>query len=377
MRLSIIMPVYNAAKFLSICIDSLLNQDIDSADYEVLVINDGSTDSSLSIANLYSDKYTNIKVYTKTNGGVGSARNKGLSLAKGTYVYFIDPDDYLAPDVLKMLIDSAEENKLDVLTFTSKSTSDSSLYNSAPKTNNLKISAIYSGVDYIANYKYQNEVWWYIIRRASIEETEIRFIEGRWMEDAIFTTQLFLKTNIMAHLPLDVHRHLIVEGSAMTSKEIEHYLRVIDDNRNAAIVFESLIKRLEQKGANPKCIKRLKTRQQSFVFFMMVRMLKSTISIAQVKKVMDELSITNAYPLNSFFGSDYNGLAYSILVKLFNRKRLFYLLFKISNPILKKQEPKAFKIISSSIITQDEFTISKEKGDNILSPFFLLFNLCY
>ena len=104
MRLSIIIPVYNADKFLSICLDSLLAQDISQRDYEVLIINDGSKDNSLSIANSYSDKHTFIKVHTKVNGGVGSARNFGLSVAKGAYVYFIDPDDYLSEDVLKTII---------------------------------------------------------------------------------------------------------------------------------------------------------------------------------------------------------------------------------------------------------------------------------
>lgn len=336
MKLSVIIPLYNSGHFLSKCIASLINQDINKDDYEILIINDGSTDKSLDVAKQIAENYTNVNVYTKPNGGVGSARNKGLDLSKGKYIYFIDPDDYLAPNVLKNLVSTAESNALDILTFLSKPTKDSNLFNEVPDNKNIELSKVYTGIDYIANNRYQNEVWWYIISKSFIDNSNIRFIEDRWMEDAIITAQLFTSAKKMAKLPLDAHRHLIVEGSAMTSKEPEHYLKVIDDNRNAAVVYESLIKDLERNNANIDCINRLRTRQQSFVFFMMVRMLKSTIGIERVKHVLNELSSsTRAYPMTSFVGSDYKGIMYSILTKLFNNKKCYYTLFKVFNPLLK------------------------------------------
>lgn len=335
MKLSIIIPLYNSGKFLPVCLESLFHQDINEEEYEILIINDGSTDNSLDIATDFSKKYANVFVHGKVNGGVGSARNMGMSFAKGEYIYFIDPDDYLAPNVLNTLLEASKTNSLDILTFISKQTTDSKLYHKSPEVLGVSLSNANNGIDYIANFRYQNEVWWYLIKRSFIEETKIQFIEDRWMEDAIITAQLFLKANRMAHLPIDAHRHLIIEGSAMTSKEPSHYLKVIDDNRNAAIVFETLINGLEKTKANPLCIERLRTRQQSFVFFMMVRMLKSTISIDQVKSTIEELSLTKAYPLNSFPGVDYKGISYTILSGMFNSKRRFYFLFKLFNPILR------------------------------------------
>ncbi|MFC0604358.1 glycosyltransferase [Winogradskyella pulchriflava] len=336
MKLSIIIPLYNSGHFLNKCIESLLNQDLDSKDYEILIINDGSTDNSLEVALKFEEKYSNINVHTKTNGGVGSARNLGLSLSKGDYIYFIDPDDFIAPNVLKSILDAAQNNSLDILTFLSRKITDSKLFNVTPETENIALSKISTGIDYIAENRFQNEVWWYVIKRSFITNSNIKFIEDRWMEDAIITAQLFIAAERMAKLSLDAHRHLIVEGSAMTSKEPLHYLKVIDDNRNAAIVFEALIEDLESENANPNCIKRLRTRQQSFVFFMMVRMLKSTIKLNEVKKVINDLSKTSAYPMNAFVGEDYSGISYSILVKLFNKKGLFFILFRLLNPLLRK-----------------------------------------
>ncbi|WP_299117071.1 glycosyltransferase [uncultured Winogradskyella sp.] len=335
MRLSIIIPLYNSGHFLHKCIDSLLNQDIQREAYEILIINDGSTDNSLEVATTFEEKHSNITVHSKANGGVGSARNFGLSLSKGEYIYFIDPDDYLAPGVLKTLLNVAKNNSLDILTFISQPTRDSKLYNECPDFEGVERSKVYSGIEYIAHYPFQNEVWWYLIKRSFIQTAKITFIEDRWMEDAIITAQLFIAANKMAKLPLDTHRHLIVEGSAMTSKEPEHYLKVIDDNRNAAVVYESLINDLVLKNFNPNCINRLRTKQQSFVFFMMVRMLKSTIDIGKVKLAIEALSKTGAYPFTDFISKDYNGISYIILTRLFNNKKRFYFLFRLFNPILR------------------------------------------
>lgn len=336
MKLSIIIPLYNSGHFLPTCLDSLFKQDLKESDYEILIINDGSTDNSLDIALAYANKHSNVKIHSKVNGGVGSARNVGISMAKAEYIYFIDPDDYLASNVLGTLLQTADENDLDILTFKSRQTKDSGLYHTTPDLSNMALHGIVNGIDYIASKRFQNEVWWYFIKLSFLKDTEVRFIEDRWMEDAILTTQLFINAKRMSHLPLDAHRHLIVEGSAMTSKEPIHYLNVIDDNRNAALVFESMIDDLEEKVVSAKCIKRLRTRQQSFVFFMMVRMLRSTIKLKDVKATMSQLSQTNAYPLNIFPGEDYKGWAYRFLVKLFNSKKRFYFLFRVFNPVLKK-----------------------------------------
>ena len=81
----------------------------------------------------------------------------------------------------------------------------------------------------------------YSINREFLEISKVCFIQGRWMEDAIFTASLLIKANKVAYLPLDVHRHLKVAGSAMTSKEPGHYLKVIYDNANAAIAYNKSI----------------------------------------------------------------------------------------------------------------------------------------
>ena len=338
MQISIIIPLYNVEKYINICIHSILNQGLDSKDYEILIINDGSTDNSLNVVKKFEQKYYNIFVYTQKNEGVGSARNKGVSLAKGKYVYFLDPDDYLAENVLKTIIYHADTHNVDILTFISEGTTSSNINKS--KTENrssLKINTVSSGIEYIGEKVFKNEVWWYIINREFLEISKVHFIHGRWMEDAIFTVSLLLKANKVAYLPLDVHRHLKVAGSAMTSKEPGHYLKVIYDNANAAIAYNALIQNLNLNKNTPlNSLIRLRTRQQSFVFFMMIRMLKSTITKKEIMPLLHDMKKYGAYPLNSFLGDDYNGVLYIILTKLFNQSYLYYTLFIFINPFLRK-----------------------------------------
>lgn len=335
MKLSIIIPVYNVEQYITGCIQSLLNQGLSDNEYEIIIVNDGSKDNSIGIAKQFQLNHTNIFILDKENGGVGSARNYGLNAARGVYIYFIDPDDYLANNTLKPILNCIETSNLQVLTFISKGTVQTNLHESTTNINKDYNISKTKGTEYIASKGYKNEVWWYVTSKEFLDAIDLRFIEGRWMEDAIFTASLLTKATSVAHLPIDAHRHVKVKGSAMTSKEPSHYLKVIYDNANAALMFKPLIDGIKKNKENEACIERLKTRQQSFVFFLMIRILKSTIKLKEVKKIITSMREIGAYPLNSFLGKDYSGFIYTLLVKLFNIKSMYYVLFITFNPILR------------------------------------------
>ena len=113
MKISILIPVYNAQKFIDKTIKSILIQDFD--DFEILIINDGSTDNTLEIINNLNDK--RIRIITKENGGISSARNCAISNALGEYILFVDADDYIEKDTLKKLYYTAIENSVDFVVF--------------------------------------------------------------------------------------------------------------------------------------------------------------------------------------------------------------------------------------------------------------------
>lgn len=113
-KLSIIIPIYNAEKYIKTCLDSILEQRID--EIEIIMINDGSKDNTQAILEEYSNQYPNkIKIVTKQNGGQGSARNIGIDMAKGEYVTFIDIDDIIEKEMLQQMYQKAKQENLDVV----------------------------------------------------------------------------------------------------------------------------------------------------------------------------------------------------------------------------------------------------------------------
>lgn len=115
MRYSVIIPVYNAKETLRRCLDSLVRQQF--SDYELLLINDGSTDDSDAICHEYANTYSCIRYFAKENGGVSSARNLGLDQAKGEYILFVDSDDYVSENYFASLSDALENAAADLLLF--------------------------------------------------------------------------------------------------------------------------------------------------------------------------------------------------------------------------------------------------------------------
>ena len=113
--LSIIIPVYNVGKYIEDCLKSVLDQDISKEEYEIICINDGSTDNSLEILRTYEREYSNVKAIDKENGGVCTARNAGLDVAVGKYIWFIDGDDCIRQNCLGVVQKSIMEEQPEIV----------------------------------------------------------------------------------------------------------------------------------------------------------------------------------------------------------------------------------------------------------------------
>lgn len=112
-KVSLVVPIYNAQNYLARCLDSLLKQTLE--EIEIICINDGSTDKSLKILEEYSKKYFKIKVYSKENGGSGSARNLGIDNSQGEYIEFVDSDDILEQDAVEKMYNQAKKYNSDLV----------------------------------------------------------------------------------------------------------------------------------------------------------------------------------------------------------------------------------------------------------------------
>ncbi|MDR1895902.1 MAG: glycosyltransferase [Prevotellaceae bacterium] len=337
MKLSIIVPVYNVERFLAECIDCLVDQDIDFADYEIILINDGSTDSSLIIANEYMTRFPNIVVYTNENNGQSYTRNYGISKSKGEFIYFIDSDDYIEHNSLGKLLFLMEKYNLDLCGFGLKRVYERNLSHTLDwSCIDYGTPKILTGVQTISEHLYNNGVWWYILRKKVLTDNAIFFENFRTMEDGIFTTELLIMCQKVVILPLQLYYYFYNPNSTVTTANVHRRVKIIEDMHFAVIKFEYLIKLAINKGSDSYALKRIKIRQQSYVYFLLVRELKNKTPYKKIKERL--LSIqknTSAYPL-VFFNEEYHSFKYRIFTIILNKSfliRMICLLNRIFNVI--------------------------------------------
>lgn len=186
-KISIIVPVYNTRKFLEKCIDSVIKQDFKN--YELILINDGSTDGSLEICKKFANKYDFIKSVSQDNGGVSKARNTGLSLAEGKYVIFLDADDSIEINSLRTLFLEAEKNDSDMVIGSYNKLRFSNKVGKVIRKNEcVTREEVWNDMNKYEGYI--NTPWAKLYRLEIIKENKLLFQEGRSIgEDYKFNRQ--------------------------------------------------------------------------------------------------------------------------------------------------------------------------------------------
>lgn len=214
--ISFIVPVYNVEEYLARCIDSILK--IKKFEYEILLINDGSTDDSGLICNKYSNLHNNIKNYYKVNGGLSSARNFGINHSNGKYIVFVDSDDYINSSFFDEICDFLTfENKYDILTTNLHIIfSDNERLIEYRKINNCV-----SGEEYLEyQHKYSSmisSVVQNIYMSSFIRDNSLYFKEGIFHEDEEFTPRAFLLASNVYQFYNHFYNYEIRSNSIMTT----------------------------------------------------------------------------------------------------------------------------------------------------------------
>lgn len=190
---SIIIPVYNSEKYLDRCIQSILNQNYDN--FEVLLIDDGSSDNSGNICDRYAEKDARIKVIHKENGGQSSARNIGLENAKGEFVGFVDSDDWIEPKTLEYLINLLNENSADIANIRCRMTREKDEKGNDSVINE-KICIDKEGLERLMHEAVVGipaslGVVRGLYRRRVL--SDVRFVEGKINEDMVFCYEVYNK----------------------------------------------------------------------------------------------------------------------------------------------------------------------------------------
>ena len=237
-KLSIIVPIYNVAPYLRKCVDSLLTQDI--ADYEIILVDDGSTDDSGVIADeltaypqpLPKGKGVSMRVIHQENAGLSAARNTGIAVAQGEYIMFVDSDDYLQPNVLGTLMEQIERDNLDVLRFRYQNVRESgevfAPYKDMTNYNDYSPTPT-DGLTFL-NERMGNQCYavQFIVKR-TMAIVEL-FTPSIYFEDTDWTPRMLLRAERVASAELVVYNYLWREGSiTLSQKDIQKQRKQLHD----------------------------------------------------------------------------------------------------------------------------------------------------
>ena len=187
---SVILPCYNAQAYIHQCVDSILNQTL--TDLELICVDDGSTDATLEILRSYQAADSRVRVIRQENGGAGAARNNGLRLARGTYLSFLDADDFFEPAMLEKAVDAAERYQADYVVFASdRYHMDTASFAPVPWTIRRSDLPPYMPFSYrqLTDNVFLSFVGWAwdkLYRRSFVEAQQLRFQEQRTTNDMLF-----------------------------------------------------------------------------------------------------------------------------------------------------------------------------------------------
>lgn len=219
-KVSIIIPVWGVEKYISKCLDSLVNQTLE--DIEIIVVNDGSPDNSQKIIDEYVKKHPDkVKSYIKENGGQGSARNYGIEVSTGEYIGFVDSDDFVELDMFEKLYNKAKQDKSDIVVCGSYNVSE----DYSKKEKDVFVNNYDTDLENVLFGKMA--VWNKIYKRNIIIDNKITFKEKVWYEDLAFTLKAIINSSKFSFIDEPLYDYLIRQGSTMNNSNVERNLEIL------------------------------------------------------------------------------------------------------------------------------------------------------
>jgi len=234
--ISIIIPVYNVEQYLRACLDSVFVQSL--ANYEVICINDGSTDGSSSILDEYTAKHSNISLIHQKNKGLSAARNAGIRAAKGEYVFFLDSDDWLELDALKILVEN--QSGEDIICFNGRRYFENGIEEYPDK--GIEESNL-AGWDYYNKYALVPTNFHFvcvvlrIYRREFLLHNNLFFTEGIYHEDNLFTPIACYYAKSVKIIPNTLYVYRIREGSITQTSNKKRIYDIVEVANSLASFF--------------------------------------------------------------------------------------------------------------------------------------------
>ena len=249
MRYSLIIPVFNSEKTVARCIESIVSQDFD--DYEILLINDGSTDKSDALCKEFSEKYRTVKYFKKENGGVSSARNLGLEKASGKYVLFVDSDDEVSGNYFEAINEMTGKNDCDMYLFSCRLSDGRNEEIRQEQNAVYGVDSVFDAVSFAIRNRRINVLWCKAFLNERIKQLDLRFSNDIYIgEDQLFCVTYALYINSLCTSDKIIYNVSLENGESLSRKRRDDLSgQLISGHKK---MFEALKNAKPQKASNEK-----------------------------------------------------------------------------------------------------------------------------
>jgi len=293
MIISFVIPVYNTEKYLKKCICSILNQEIDKSLFEIILIDDGSTDNSARIIADFACDYDCIKPIYTVNQGLGKARNIGIDLARGKYIFFVDSDDYILDDSLGKLIEIAKTQVYDIIGFDWNMVySDGKTLKKRRKQDLYNVSV--SGSAYLNSFNLSGGVWSYLFSATLLKEKPVRMPEEIFYEDELFMPEAFTFANRVLFIDHTVYAYLQRNDSITHKKDQDSIDKKFKD---CFYVLDALLNLLNQKNLSKIQQNGLKRKIAFFIVDIIINLICFRADKILIDHIVREIKKRKLYPM--------------------------------------------------------------------------------
>lgn len=324
--LTYIIPVYNTERYVLRCLQSIVNQQLWPDDYEVLVVDDGSTDGSRAVVEAFAAEHRQVKLLAQQNAGVSSARNMAMDNARGRYLMFVDSDDRLGDDVIHRLVQRAIDDELDVLSFNYECEDAQGNVLPHSREDNYATTPVVTGYDFLNAHSMTPYVWRFLLRREYLQQGGWRFDPSLIVcEDGALIARFLLNAPRMAHEDTIAYCYVNRSDSAMHNPDKEHLRRRVFSQVDAAASINDTARQFEAKAGHPAPAS-VDGVRNVYLFFSMTK----ALTCGMVDEVQDRISKAGLYPFPCVGPeADYHGPKWKIIHRLMMVPGLWKLLSKI------------------------------------------------
>ena len=324
MIVSVIIPVFNKEHSIERAILSVVSQNLDENEFEIIIIDDGSSDGSLAVCERYKEKYSNVKVISKCNEGVSSARNLGIKVAQGDYICFLDADDFLVPGSFRLLLSDFFSDAFDVIEYSGATITSESDQNQSRYSQKAKMICESSGWNLLQKEgSCPFSVWMKWVRRSFILNNSISFKNLSIAEDVLFNLDLYNANPKIRRTTVDCYRYVTYsDGNQVSKKRDELFMKKCVDSY--MILFDRISqinRQFSGEGSSQQCLWPMVN--GNLVPFTS-RLLCSNVKSSEISDIYKKLLELNLFPL---FNPNKQAKVCFLIIKnslLFNFNRFIY-----------------------------------------------------